>query len=156
MLNFFSLHDFTIDIGLTYKLGYWFRRNSVDYTDLVMSRNGHSDFAKRWKQPGDEAFTDVPSFNYTLDSALDLFYSESSVLIEKADHVRLQFVNLNYQLKASKWGNLPFSSMQIFCSANNLGILWRANSQQLDPDYSWGNASLKPVTTYSLGFRAQF
>ena len=156
LLNSFSLNDFTLDIGLTYKLGYWFRRSSVDYTDLVMSRNGHSDFAKRWKQPGDELVTDVPSFNYTLDSARDLFYNGSSVLIEKADHVRLQFLNLNYQLKPSRWANLPFASMQIFCSANNLGILWRANTQQLDPDYSWGNASLKPATTYSLGFRAQF
>ena len=155
-MNSFSLNDFTLDIGLTYKLGYWFRRSSVDYTDLVVSRNGHSDFAKRWQQPGDERWTDVPSFNYTLDSARDLFYNGSSVLIEKADHVRLQFLNLNYQLKPSRWANLPFASMQIFCSANNLGILWRANTQQLDPDYSWGNASLKPVTTYSLGFRAQF
>lgn len=156
LINTFSLNNFSLDVGLTYKLGYWFRRSSVDYADLVVSRNGHSDYAKRWQHPGDELFTDVPSITYNVDSSRDLFYNGSSVLVEKGDHIRLQFLNLNYNLTATRWTSLPLSSMQLFCSVNNLGILWRANTQQLDPDYSWGNASLKPVTTYSLGFRAQF
>lgn len=156
IINTFSLHDFSLDIGLTYKLGYWFRRSSIKYADLVGSRTGHSDYADRWRQPGDELITDVPSFNYTASSARDLFYNGSSILVEKADHLRFQFLNLNYNLTNEKWANLPVEKIQLFCSINNLGILWRANTQQLDPDYSWGYAALKPVTTYSLGFRAQF
>lgn len=156
LINTLSLNNFSLDIGLTYKLGYWFRRSSIKYADLVVSRIGHSDYANRWRRPGDELVTDVPSFNYTADSARDLFYNGSSILVEKADHVRLQFLNLNYNLSKERWASLPLSSLQLYCSVNNLGILWRANTHQLDPDYSWGTTSLKPVTTYSLGFRAQF
>lgn len=156
LINTLALNRFSLDIGLTYKLGYWFRRSSIKYGDLVVSRIGHSDYANRWRQPGDELVTEVPSFNYTVNTSRDLFYNGSSVLVEKADHVRLQFLNLNYNLTKEKWAGLPLSSLQLYCSVNNLGIIWRANTHQLDPDYSWGNASLKPVTTYSLGFKAQF
>lgn len=156
LINTLSLNHISLDIGMTYKLGYWFRRSSIKYADLVVSRSGHSDYANRWRQPGDELLTNVPSFNYTTDSARDLFYNGSSVLVEKADHVRFQFLNLNYTLFKEQWASLPLSSLQVYCSVNNLGIIWRANTHHLDPDYSWGNTSLKPVTTYSLGFRAQF
>jgi len=155
-INTLSVKDFSLDIGITYKLGYWFRRSSVNYTDLIVSRNGHSDFAARWQSPGDEAFTDVPSFDGTTDSSRDAFYSGSAVLVEKGDHVRLQFVNLNYNLNKRKWGGLPLNQVQLYCAMNNLGILWRANRQRLDPDYSWGTASLKPVSAYTIGLRAQF
>lgn len=156
LINTLSLNQFSLDIGLTYKLGYWFRRSSIKYADLVGSRMGHRDFADRWQQSGDELITDIPSFNYTVNSSRDIFYNGSSALVEKADHVRLQFLNLNYNFSKEQWASLPLSTLQLYCSINNLGIVWRANTHQLDPDYSWGNASLKPVTTYSLGFRAQF
>lgn len=155
-INTFGFKDFSLDVGITYKLGYWFRRSSVNYTDLIVSRNGHSDFAQRWQKPGDEAFTDVPFFDGTTDSSRDAFYSGSGVLVEKGDHVRLQFVNLSYTLNKSRWTGLPLNQLQLYCSVNNLGILWRANSQGLDPDYSWGTASLQPTAAYSIGLRAQF
>lgn len=156
MINSFSYHQFSVDIALNYKFGYWFRRNSINYTNLLSNRVGHSDFSDRWQKPGDEAFTDVPSLIYTTNSSRDAFYNGSSVLVEKGDHVRLQYLNLGYELTKNKWAGLPISSLRLYCSVNNLGILWRANKHQLDPDYSWGAHSLKPVATYSIGFHLKF
>lgn len=155
-INTLSFKDFSLDVGLTYKLGYWFRRSSINYTNLIVSRNGHSDFGQRWQQAGDEIRTNIPSFTGTADSSRDAFYSGSAVLVEKGDHVRLQFLNLNYSLNGDRWKNLPFRQAQLYASVSNLGILWRANKQGLDPDFSFGNAALRPVTTYTIGFRAHF
>lgn len=156
VINTLTFKNISLDIGITYKLGYWFRRSSVSYTDLIISRNGHSDFADRWQKPGDELLTDIPSFTGEADSSRDAFFNGSSVLVEKGDHVRLQFLNLNYTLNKDQLLQIPLSQLQLYCAISNLGIVWRANKKGLDPDYSWGSTSLKPVTSYSLGFRANF
>ena len=156
IINTLTFERFSLDFAINYKLGYWFRRNSINYTDLLSSRLGHSDFTDRWQKPGDEVFTNVPSLIYTTNSSRDAFYNGSSVLVQKGDHVRLQYLNMGYELAKNQWMNLPFRSMRIYGAISNLGILWSANKQNLDPDYSWGANSLKPVTTYSLGFHLKF
>ena len=155
-INSFAYKGFSLDVGISYKLGYWFRRNSIQYTQLLSNRNGHSDFAERWQKPGDEVFTDVPSLIYTTDSARDQFYSGSSVLVEKGDHVRLNYINLGYEIPQGKRMNFPFSSLRLYCVVSNLGILWSANRRGLDPDFSFGSNTLKPVKTYSIGFNIKF
>jgi hypothetical protein len=37
-----------------------------------------------------------PSNNYQSDANRDAFYSGSSILVEKGDHIRLQYINLTY------------------------------------------------------------
>lgn len=155
-INSFSYKNLGMDIGITYKMGYWFRRQSINYTDLMVSRLGHSDFASRWQKPGDELTTDVPSFNYTSDSARDAFYNGSSVLVEKGDHVRLQYINLSYNFNVENWKNKIFKSLQMYGAVNNLGIIWKANKKGIDPDYSWGYNTLKPVQYYTIGLQAKF
>lgn len=154
-INTFSYRKISMDVGLTYKFGYWFRRSSISYTNLISSRSGHSDYAQRWQHPGDEQFTDIPSNLYTVNSARDLFYLGSEVLVEKGDHIRLQYLNLNYEPDAS-WMNIPLKSLVFFGSVNNIGVIWRANRQGLDPDYAFGSESLMPAVTYSFGLRVKF
>lgn len=156
LINSFGYRGFSLDVGLIYKLGYWFRRNSIQYTQLLASRNGHSDFADRWQRPGDEELTDVPSLIYTSDSSRDQFYSGSGVLVEKGDHVRLQYINLGYELNKVSLAKVPFKFVRLYGVVSNLGILWRANSHGIDPDYSISANSLKSATTYSLGFNLKF
>lgn len=155
-INSFSYKGLSLDVAIMYKFGYWFRRSSVSYTDLIMNRDGHSDYANRWQKIGDELFTDVPSNRYESNSARDAFYLGSEVLVEKGDHIRLQYINLNYSFSKEVLQALKLKNLQLYCNINNIGILWRANKQGIDPDYSWGAYSLKPVTTYSLGLRVQF
>lgn len=154
-VNTLSWNNISLDVGLIYKLGYWFRRGSVNYTSLITSRQGHSDFALRWQEPGDELITAVPAFDGTANSARDLFYNGSSVLVEKGDHIRLQFLNVNYELTRALWATLPFSKLQFTGSVSNLGILWRANSQKLDPDY-YGYNTVRPAPAYSFAVRVNF
>jgi len=57
---------------------------------------------------------------------------------EKGDHVRLQDVQLSYDLYKSQFRRLPVNNLRLYLYANNLGILWRANKQGIDPDYVTG------------------
>lgn len=155
-INSFSYKQMSLDVGITYKFGYWFRRSSINYTNLISSRDGHRDYENRWQKPGDELITNVPANPYTSNSARDAFYNGSSVLVEKGDHIRLQYINVGYQINHSQLKSIGMKSLHLYCSVSNLGILWKANKAGIDPDYNWGTYSLKPVTTYSLGLRAQF
>ncbi|SEN47559.1 hypothetical protein SAMN05216436_1171 [bacterium A37T11] len=55
---------------------------------------------------------------------------------EKGDHIRLQDIRLDYQLALTGTVRKYIQTLGIYFYATNLGILWRANKQHLDPDYS--------------------
>ncbi len=138
LLNSFSYKRFSISFNITYKLGYYFRRNStaINYQDALTPPSISNDYFLRWQKPGDENITNVPALLYPSNANRNLFYRSSEVLIEKGDHIRLQNINLAYVLDRLQWKNMPFSQIQFYVYASNLGILWKANKVGVDPDYS--------------------
>ena len=139
-------------INISYKFHYFFIRQALNYSDLFgMDRKSTLDFAARWQNPGDETKTDVPSMQYPANGSRDNFYANSSTLVEKGDHVRLQFIALSYTLALPRLGSLPVSNIQLYANASNLGILWRANKKSIDPDYSV--STIPPSKSYALGIR---
>jgi TonB-dependent starch-binding outer membrane protein SusC len=155
LYNNFSWKGLSLSVNLVYKFHYFFRRSAINYSAFG---NGyaslHSDFADRWRNPGDESRTDVPSLTYPLDANRDHFYSNSTALIEKGDHIRLQFINLSYTLGNKILDRIGVSSMQLYLYANNMGIIWRANGKGIDPDYPY--TSFPPAKTYSVGLKLSF
>lgn len=155
--NTFSYGSFSLSVLMSYRLGYYYHRESVVYGTnfgLGLSSGGlgtHGDYGKRWRQPGDEGHTQVPSAPSTIISGRDDFYTYANVLTEKGDHIRLQDVRLTYDLQG-RTGKLPFSKLSIYGYANNLGLLWQANKSGIDPDFQLNRL---PVTV-SLGFKAEF
>jgi TonB-linked SusC/RagA family outer membrane protein len=147
--NRLSYKGLTLAISIGYKLGYVFRRNSVSYLALTSQLKGHPDYAQRWRQPGDEFATNVPAFSYPVSAARDNFYMGSEVLIENADHIRLQYINLAYHFPKRLLGK-SISSLEVFANAADLGILWVANKQGIDPEYP---DILRPSKTLSAGLR---
>ena len=151
--NSFSWKGFTLTANITYKLGYYFRRSSISYDALFNDGIGHSDFAKRWQNPGDEKTTHVPSMVYPNDVSRDEFYLSSTVNVDRGDHIRLQFINLSYDLDKSLLKGFPFQTVQWYLNASNLGILWKANKDGLDPDFA--NSTPAPKT-FAFGIKANF
>lgn len=143
--NGFSWNNWTLNTMLSFKAGYYFQRNSLDYTALFERWNGHIDFTKRWRKPGDEAFTNVPSMPLLTEHSVnrDQVYLRSEALVEKGDHVRLHNVSLGYTLNSR-----IFNRIRISGGVRNLGIVWRANSAGLDPDYPSASYKL-PKTFYA-------
>ncbi|HMV08160.1 MAG TPA: SusC/RagA family TonB-linked outer membrane protein [Cyclobacteriaceae bacterium] len=149
--NTFSWRNLSLSFNISYRLGYYFRRNSISYSN-TLGLGGHGDYYKRWKNPGDEMRTDVPSLPTTFDANRDQFYLFSDALAEKGDHIRFQDIQLSYTLNQSSFGKLPFQRAQVYAYMNNIGILWKATDKVPDPDY----LITPPLRTYSIGLKVDF
>ena len=149
--NRFIYKGFSLQLSVSFKLGYYFRRSSINYNSLINNGIGHSDYAGRWQNAGDELKTNVPAFIYPNNNARDTFYAGSEVLVEKGDHIRFQYANLGYKLPDRLFGK-AIRSAEIYINTTNLGILWRANKHGIDPDYA-SPTILLPTKTISAGCR---
>lgn len=124
----------------------------MNYAGLVASGFGHKEYEARWQKPGDENFTNVPSFQYPVNQQRDAFYSIAEINVLKGDHVRLQYINLSYTLRKAR-AIKSLEQLQFYVNASNLGILWRANKFQIDPDSPVGPSIPK---SFAAGFRMNF
>lgn len=150
--NTVAFKNWTLSINLSYKFGYYFRRPSTNYTDLFVSNITNSDYANRWQQPGDEKHTSVPSLIYPDNTNRDLFYARSSVLVEKGDNIRLQDINLSYNLVLRRKQPGGIHTVQVFGYVNNVGLLWTANKKGIDPDFP-----VLPLSkTWAAGIKTSF
>jgi len=152
--NTLAWRQWSLSFNIVYKFGYYFRRNSINYYELFNGPSeGHPDYERRWQKTGDERITYVPSMSYPAGIDRDQFYANSEVLIEKGDHIRLQDLQLNYDLTRSHIPKLLVQSIRFYLYANNIGIIWKANHQGIDPD----NVLRMPdPRTLSAGIRVEF
>ncbi|MBB5440609.1 TonB-linked SusC/RagA family outer membrane protein [Pedobacter sp. AK017] len=157
--NTFSYKQLALSFNLVYKFDYYFFKSSVQYSSLFNYGIAHQDYYKRWQNPGDEMSTNVPSLQYPpVDELRDLFYTRSSELVLKGDHIRLQDIMLSYELSRNAKNKLPFESLTVYSYINNVGLLWKANKDGLDPDLYYGrNADTFPLQkTFAIGIKATF
>lgn len=150
----FSYKNFSLSFNITYKAGHYFRTNSIgiNYTDLITSRP-HLDYSNRWQKPGDERNTSIPSVVYPVNTPRASFYTASSVLVERADHIRLQDIRIAYLLNTR---NSRIAHLEFYGYINNLGLLWKANKKGIDPDAndaSLGLDNIPPMRTYTIGLK---
>ncbi|MBK0378546.1 SusC/RagA family TonB-linked outer membrane protein [Mucilaginibacter segetis] len=143
--------NWSLSWNITYRFNYFFRRPVVNYSDLINKNIGYSEYDQRWQKPGDEAFTNVPSFVYPDNTLRDNFYRYAEVNVEKADNIKLTDLSLSYQW-APKSKPLGFHSLTFTFYTNQMNImLWRANKRGLDPDIIY---NVKPPVTYAAGIKA--
>jgi hypothetical protein len=138
--NTLTYGHWSLSANISYQLGYYFRRASVYYGNNYGLAQQSGDYARRWQQPGDELRTSVPSLPAVSNTSRDQFYQYSAALVEKGDHVRLQDLRLAYR----------YRQLEVYGYAANLGLLWRANKQHLDPDYF---TTYAPPLTLAAGLR---
>lgn len=148
--NTFEYKNFAVSANIVFKLGHYFKRASINYDALYTFTSGHGDYERRWQKPGDEATTDVPSLTYPSNSLRDSFYSGSSILVSKADHIRLQDVTFSYTLQKRNW---YLKNIKFYGNMSNLGIIWRANKQGLDPEYG---STYPAPRTVTIGLSGSF
>lgn len=154
--NTFRYRSFEFSFNLSYKGGYFFRRQSLSSNGLIGAGTwlGFSDYRQRWQKPGDEQITTVPKLLYPFDTNRDDIYRFSSGLVESGNHLRLQDVQMSYQFPMGTGRQSKFvNALNIYVYAANLGIIWRSNNQGLDPDVLTDSPT--PISL-SAGIRATF
>ena len=148
--NTFAYKCFTLAFNLSYKMGYYFRKQALNYYYLFANGNSNKDYVNRWKKPGDEKITNIPSMIYPANSARGYFYENSSITALPADNVKLTDIYLGYQLSFKRIDKL-FKNMEIYASINGLNwMIWKKNSEKIDPDFPTG---YKPPATVSFGLK---
>ena len=153
LLSSFTWKGIGLSANFSYKLGYYFRGNTISYSNLFNAWAAHRDYEKRWQKPGDEAFTTIPSLVYPADANRDRFYAFSEATVERGDHIRLQDVNLSYSPPVRQGRRTLLKGARLYLYASNLGILWRANKRNVDPDY--GTALPAPFSL-AAGIKTDF
>ena len=141
MIHTFHWKGIELSANIEYRFGNYFRRNSLNYSNLFNAWISNTEFSQRWQAPGDELITNVPSMIYPAVTNRDKFYSFSEATVEKGDLVKLQDVNLSYTYKR----------MRFYIIAANAGILWSANKKGIDPDYG---TSQPPAPSFTFGISA--
>lgn len=152
--NDFRYKNWSLSANVIYKLNYYFKKSLLSYKSLFTQGVGNVDYSKRWQKPGDELNTNVPAMpSYTnINSNEEYFYINSESAVDKGDHIRLQDVRISYDVNRPRLLNNSVKKLTLFIIANNLGILWRANKDNLDPDvYADGYPTPR---TLSFGIKA--
>jgi len=146
--NTMGYGNFYLNVSLLFKAGHYFKKKTIVYNSLFGSWDGHADFEKRWQNPGDEQHTDVPSMVYPFDTNRDAFYRNSSVNILKGDLIRLQNIKFGYHIKMKN----SRIKAQVHAAVNNVGLIWKKNIENLDPDY----LNLPVARIWSIGGNVNF
>lgn len=154
--NNFRYKSWSLSANLIFKLNYYFRRTSTSLSYVGIAYGGwNSDYSKRWQKPGDESSTTVPSIQLPpSNNDRETFYDYSQTLVDRGDHIRLQDIRLAYEMKFNLASKLKINHLTLFAYLNNVGIIWRANKDHLDPDLFTG--SLPLPLTISLGLNTNF
>ncbi|KLT64039.1 SusC/RagA family TonB-linked outer membrane protein [Pedobacter sp. BMA] len=147
--NTIAWRGFNFNFRISYKFGSYFRRPALSYSSLYSNRSGLSEYSNRWQIPGDELNTVVPSQIYPAIGARDDFYGYSEATVLSGDLIRFQYAGVGYEFNKTDFKNLPFHSVAVQITANNLGLLWSDNDYKLDPDYPTG----APQRIYSFNLR---
>ncbi len=132
-MNNIAWKDLVLSFNIRYNLDYYFQRPSVFYDDLLNNWTGHSDYADRWQQPGDEKISNIPAESLRNNALRDLFYRQSYILVEKGDNIRLQDIVLEYTLP-DRLISSSIAGVTLRAMVSNVGIIWRANGKGLDPE----------------------
>lgn len=163
LFNTFSYQNFTLGVRITYEMGYVLRHLSVqnypDYAPYSGAIGLQSDLATRWRQPGDEAFTNVPGLSkagYQYNSLSR--YANSDALVISGSNIRLQQIDFGYNFPLKVLEHTPFKSVSVNASVRNLGLIWRKNKDGIDPSYRTLNnySNLPPSPTYFMSLNLSF
>ncbi len=150
LMNTFRVYDFDLSFIVTGKFGHVFDRMSFNYPAVwgrVLPNNKYSGVLNgNMQQVVPLPQNDVEDRYYFWDR----FYPYMSYLVENAGHIRMQEMNLTYNLDKAKLAKIGFQQVQIFAQGNNLFTVY-ANKAKEDPEYPMGN--LRPQPTVTLGIK---
>ncbi|WP_185960630.1 SusC/RagA family TonB-linked outer membrane protein [Pedobacter westerhofensis] len=169
--NVFSYKQFTLSVNAVLNLGNVMRRdvnniytgrlshNTLDFT----GGNLNSEFASRWKQPGDEARTSIPSFvsNTSLSSSRRdaSYYTLSDINVLDASFIKMRDITLAYSLPGSVIKKLGVNQVTIRTQLSNM-MLWKANDYDIDPEFQNAFSGVRtPLInqgTISFGLNVRF
>jgi hypothetical protein len=102
------------------------------------TENISSAFADRWKQPGDELTTNIPSYvsNPTVSATrreID-YYTNGDINVVSASYIKMRDITLTYSLPQFLVRKINVDAITLRAQVSNL-MLWKANKDGIDPEF---------------------
>lgn len=154
--NTFTWKGITLRALVTGKLGHKFRRPTFSYIDYFNTKNYHKDLETILSgNAASLGLPDIPSEYFSDYFNYQDYVPKLNTLIENASHIRLREIYLGYDLPKPVCNKLHVSSIRLYSQIRNLGLIWAANKQGIDPDYIEGQV-IKPEPSFTFGLNVNF
>ncbi len=139
-------HVMRRDVGPNQTLGGAYAGRIISHNNILSqsTQSGftggqlHPDFLKRWKQPGDENITNVPSWlaNASLSTTRRniSYYTMGDLNVVSASYIKMRDITLGYILPQQMVALLKVESIVFRLQLSNI-MLWKANKFDIDPEF---------------------
>lgn len=162
LTNTFAYKGWRLDVNMIFNFGHVMRRDVGDFfsgrligTDALLRLQGayssainlaqgniNSIFLDRWKQPGDENLTSVPSYLSSTplsDSRRDVnYYSYGDLNVLSASYIKMRDITVSYSLPKSILDRLRSKQITLRAQVSNI-MIWKANKMGIDPEFQGAN-----------------
>lgn len=170
LTNNFRYKNYSLAVNMIYNMGHVMRKDiNTVYNSRITARQGsftgnlNAYFPDRWKQPGDESFTDIPRYiagEFPLLSNRKLeYYTLADRNVVSASYIKIRDITFSYDLPGTMLQRAGISSVNLYLQATNF-MVWKANDFDIDPEYHLlynGTRQLPPFKhTYSFGANIMF
>ena len=150
LFNNLQYKNFNLNVGLVFHLGHVLLRdvnslytseagNAYISAGSFTTGNFHSEFADRWKKPGDEVNTMIPSFVSSAaenETRRDVrHYTLGANNVMNASFIKVRDIMLRYNLPESFLKHAHISRVSLHAQVSNL-MLWKANNANIDPEFN--------------------
>lgn len=173
--NVFTYKQVSLSANMVYNLGHvmladvnetYYDYRLTPYSGSLTSGNINEDFTKRWKVPGNEETTNIPSWvgdQSTNVSRRDVtYYTRGQLNVLDASYVKLRDLTLAYRLPEFLTKKIRANDISFNVQLSNV-LLWKANKRGIDPEFqtesylSGGVRNLRTnQNTISLGAKIGF
>ncbi|WP_341837881.1 SusC/RagA family TonB-linked outer membrane protein [Chitinophaga pollutisoli] len=150
-MNTLRVYDFDLSFIVTGKFGHVFERLGFNYPAVWSTRVLPNEKISEVLNGDMQQIIPLPQ-NDVEDRYYfwDRFFPYMNYLVEKAGHIRMQEVNLTYNLDKAKLAKIGFQHVQVFAQGNNLFTIYGNNAKE-DPEFRKG--FLRPQPTVTLGIK---
>jgi len=149
MTNAFQYRDFNLSFIITAKFGHVFRRQSFNYPAMTGGNTYVNNKYNEVANSDPSVFVPIPEEEYRY-YFWDRFWPYLDYLTENASHIRIQEINLTYNVPKRILTKIGLNSLSVYAQANNVGVIL-FNDYDEDPEYPMG--TLKPQAMYTFGIK---
>lgn len=172
--NSFQYKSFGLSFNAVFNFGNVMRRDVDNFFSGRLSHfsalgggftsgNVNAEFADRWKQPGDELTTNVPSFvanNTTNTTRRDIYYYVNGDLnVVSAAFVKMRDITFTYSLPQLVAKKISADQITLRAQLSNL-MVWRGNKYGIDPEFQSNYLGTRTLpfgqNTVTLGLNVRF
>lgn len=149
----FKVYDFDISLIVTGKFGHVFKRESFNYPS-IQGRMLPNEKYREVINGDPEKIVPMPTKEN--DDRLYFwtrFYPYLDYLVENAGHIRLQELNVTYNVPLKSVRKIGLRTLQVYLQCNNPFSIY-FNKDNEDPEFTKGSLRLQP--SYTVGIKCKF